>query len=266
MRRPSYEIKLQDWDADAGSYGDVAVDASDARYNDPLVRMREAGVACESYYARTDGRNRPYHTKIPGSLEDVWCRSLVAEKLAQTNLRLMSFGVELFVWDAYRSIETQKGLWDFFDEQIKRELPALTDEQRYAHIVKYVSDPRRFDRFDSTTWPVHSSGGAVDLTLRRLDTGENVAMGAGFDEMTDASHSDALERALRKGLIAADDDALNNRRLLHWAMESEGFVNYPLEYWHFDWGDQMYVHHFVPQTGRSPKAAWYGYVDVPNPG
>jgi D-alanyl-D-alanine dipeptidase len=264
MRRPTYEIKVQDWNADAGSYRDVAVDAGDSRYNDPLVRLREAGIACESYYARTDGQNRPYNTKIVGSLEEVWCRSLVAEKLIQTNVRLKPFSVELFVWDAYRPIETQEGLWSFFDEQVKCERPDLTDEERYSHVLKYVSDPRRFVSFDSSTWPVHTSGGAIDLTLRSLETGDPLALGAEFDEMTDASHSDALERALRTGEIAGDDAALNNRRLLHWAMENEGFVNYPLEYWHFDWGDQMYVHNLALLAGPSPKAAWYGYIDVPH--
>ena len=41
-------------------------------------------------------------------------------------------------------------------------------------------------------------------------------------------------------------------------MIDEGFVNYPAEYWHFDFGNQMYVLN-ARALGRRYDAAWYGY-------
>jgi D-alanyl-D-alanine dipeptidase len=64
--------------------------------------------------------------------------------------------------------------------------------------------------------------------------------------------------------IAEDDPPLVLRRLLHWAMAQEGFINNPFEYWHFDYGDQMYVLYAkLLNKPDVPAAAWYGYVDSP---
>jgi D-alanyl-D-alanine dipeptidase len=62
-----------------------------------------------------------------------------------------------------------------------------------------------------------------------------------------------------------DDPRLLNRRLLHRAMTEEGFLNYPLEFWHYDFGDQMYVLHAgLLKLPDAPKTAWYGYADAPH--
>jgi D-alanyl-D-alanine dipeptidase len=188
----------------------------------------------------------------------------VAERLIRVNARLRPFDAEIFVVDAYRPIRCQAGLWEFFWAQARREMPEATREEQENYVRNFVSDPTRFAREDSRTWPVHSSGGAVDVILRRADTRETLDLGARFDEMSPDSYSDALERKLAAGEIAADDPRLLNRRLLHWAMAEEGFVNYPFEFWHFDYGDQMYVLHARLLGLPAPDAAWYGYVDPPD--
>ena len=260
---PEFSIPILDWASNAGGYSHVPIDVRDVRAIDALVRVHQCGIASESFYARTDGGNDPYNAPIDGSLPDVWCRSSVAEKLAEVNRRLRMFGKELFVWDAYRPIATQQGLWSHWEEKTVRRMPAATPDQVRDKVLEYVSDPRSFRRDNSTTWPVHSSGGAVDLTTRSLDTGELDDMGCGFDQMGDICHSDHFERLALKQHGEAVSVSLNARRLLHWAMNSEGFVNYPPEYWHFDWGDQMYVHHLSLLTEQAPSAAWYGYIDSP---
>ncbi|MFZ1883471.1 MAG: M15 family metallopeptidase [Rhodoplanes sp.] len=59
------------------------------------------------------------------------------------------------------------------------------------------------------------------------------------------------------------DARLRNRRLLHWAMQAQGFINYIYECWHFDYGNQMYVM-MRNYLDRDPApAAWYGYVPAP---
>lgn len=263
MRDPDYKIKIWPEAGNAGGYKDVPFDFEDPRGREPLVSLTKAGLAGESFYARTDGRNWPYNARIEGSLKDLWARQSVAEKLLRVNEALLPFDVELFVWDAYRPIETQLGLWRFFEAEAERRMPEASAAQKRDFILTFVSDPTRFDPKDPTSWPVHSCGGAVDLTLRKIG-GKLVEMGARFDEPSEASASDFFERLCRNGTIAEDDEALNNRRLLHEAMESEGFVNYPLEYWHFDWGDQMYVRHLAARGHEGPKAAWYGTVAPPD--
>jgi zinc D-Ala-D-Ala dipeptidase len=262
MQYPDYKVKILDWTSNAGDYGRVPFDFDDPRSHEPLVSVTERGIAAESYYARTDGLNWPYNARIDGSLKDVWCRRGVAEKLLNVNSRLKPYDVELFVLDAYRAIDVQRGLWAFFEAEARRKMPHRSAEEIRNYILQFVSDPTRFNRDDPTTWPVHSSGGAVDLTLRHVD-GDLLDMGARFDEPSAASFSDALERLALKGVLSSDDAALKNRRLLHWAMEQEGFVNYPLEFWHFDFGDQMYVHHLALLGVNAPVAAWYGTIDPP---
>jgi D-alanyl-D-alanine dipeptidase len=257
---PNYAIPILDWSSNAGSYGTIPVDNDDPRSRDPLVPVEEFGIAGESFYSRRDGKNWPYLVPIQGSLSRLWCRRLVAEKLVEVNARLRSYGAELYVWDAYRPIECQRGLWAFFSEQSLREMPNVSDEARKQYVLNYVSDPTRFVRSDSTTWPVHSSGAAIDLTLRDLGTSNLHDMGARFDEMHPVSHSDYFER---EPSSPHTDVIRRNRRLLHWAMTKEGFVNYPLEFWHFDWGNQMYVQNMKLLGGKAPRAAWFGYIDLP---
>src|ERR1700674_1173189 len=170
MKRPDYTINIFESETNAAEYQTVPIVLSDPRGKDPLVRPRDFGVACESFYARTDGQNWPYHSKIKGSLPDVWCRGLVAEKLKRVNGNLRPYDAELFVWDAYRPIDTQWGLWAVFWAKAVKEIPNGTDEERRNHVLSYVSDATRFTRSDPTTWPVHTSGGVIDLTLRSLDT------------------------------------------------------------------------------------------------
>ncbi len=251
---------------DAGGYGAVPVDTGHPLFAEPLADPRDHGVAGENWYSRTDGGNAPYGRAIAGEWRGIWCRKSVAEKLAKVNAQLRKSGFELFVMDALRPIERQFALWDFFHEKARRDMPGASAAELHAHVLQFVSDPTRFNLTDPTSWPTHTTGGAVDVSLRSLQTGELADMGAGFDEMSARSASDHYERELAAGRIGADDARLVRRRLLHGAMSAEGFVNYPPEFWHFDWGTQMYVRNLQAQGGDAPSAAWYGYVAPPGIG
>lgn len=256
-----HKIPVLEWAANAEIYKGVPVDAADSRFSEPLVNLEEYGIACQKYEDRLyegEGENR---RKIFGTPENLFVRKTVAEMLMRVNAHLEPSGAELFVYSAHRSVEHQKGLWDFFFERAARERPHSTEAELYNHIISFVSDPRKFDPKDSRTWPAHTTGGAVDVTLQSIATGVELDMGVGFDDPFPESHADAFERKLLAGEIAESDARLQNRRLLHWAMTREGFVNYPLEYWHFDYGDQMYVlNSRLLGHADAPEAAWYGYV------
>lgn len=68
----------------------------------------------------------------------------------------------------------------------------------------------------------HNRGATIDLTLVALDSGRELDMGTAYDEFTEAAHT-----------ANATGTVLDNRMRLVRAMQSEGWENYPLEWWHF---------------------------------
>lgn len=52
-------------------------------------------------------------------------------------------------------------------------------------------------------------------------------------------------------------EAMRNRRLLYWAMQAEGFANFPLEWWHYDFGNQSWV---KDRSNDQTEAAFYGAI------
>src|SRR5690606_33140174 len=92
--------------------------------------------------------------------------------------------------------------------------------------------------------PTHITGGAVDLTIRIKKTGELLYMGGIFDDSSETTVTDFFERKKKKNdsLTPSEIAAMKNRRLLYWSMLAAGFRNYPQEWWHFDFGNQMWLH------------------------
>ena len=120
--------------------------------------------------------------------------------------------------------------------------PDGSAQEHRTYAMQYIVDPVDFDEHDSKTWPAHTNGGAVDLTLRDSVTKELLNMGANFEEDIEANVGDYFERQLVAGLIDESDVRLQNRRLLNWAMTEEGLLNETAKvFWHYDWGNQIYV-------------------------
>ncbi len=247
----------------AADYADIPVDLADPRRDEPLVRLETIGIAYESHHARTDGGNWPYFAPVPGARKDVWLRKTVAAMLAKVNDRLRPFGVEVIVLDGYRTIACQRGMWDFYYGEAMRALPEGTQDDWRAHASEYAVDPCDFSENDSATWPTHTTGAAIDLSLRDLATGRQCDLGGRFEDINDIAATDYFERRLAAGAIAGDDRRLWLRRLLHWAMQSEGFENDPFTFWHYDWGSQLYVKMRRLLRPDPPAPAWYGYVPPP---
>lgn len=244
----------------AGNYKNIPVDHEHKKSIEPLVNIDNFNVCGRSFYYIEDGSNIPYCTKINGSLKNIYCREEVALKLQNVNNLLKQDGCELFVYDAYRPISCQQGIWDFFEAKIKEENPSFSEEELYNEIIQYVSDPTHFKEANSNTWPAHSTGASVDVCLRNIQTKELLDMGTYFDNMSEISHTDYFERQLENGLIDESDERLLNRRILYNAMKQEGFINYPYELWHFDFGNQMYIMNLAYHSNDVPSAAWYGYA------
>lgn len=257
-------IPIHDVTLTAHGYGEVPVDASDARGREPLVDLVQMGLAGENFYAISNGGNAPYRKRLDGSISALLARKGIAEKLLEVNRFLEPYGAELYLWDAYRPIATQAGIWDFFARTYEAETPGIDHDTLQTLLRHYISDPRAFHEQDPSTWPTHSTGAALDLTLRASSDGTLLSMGAGFDQMDASAHTDFYERALLAGEVPPDDPRLLNRRLLYHAMGRGGFVNYPKEYWHYDCGNQMAQCNRAKLFGAPLKPAWYGYTPLPD--
>ncbi|MFL5606455.1 MAG: M15 family metallopeptidase, partial [Gemmatimonadaceae bacterium] len=70
----------------------------------------------------------------------------------------------------------------------------------------------------------HNLGLAIDLTLVDARSGSPLDMGTPFDTFSSAAHT-----------AHATGAALENRLRLKRLMESEGFLNYDQEWWHYSY-------------------------------
>jgi D-alanyl-D-alanine dipeptidase len=92
----------------------------------------------------------------------------------------------------------------------------------------FVADP------EAEAVPPHTTGGAVDLTLAWK--GATLGLGTDFDAFTDAAASNAAE-----GDSCQDPVVRDLRRLLGGVLRQAGLVPYPLEWWHWSYGDQLWA-------------------------
>jgi D-alanyl-D-alanine dipeptidase len=210
---------------------------------EPLVPLQDYGMATDAYYARSDGLNPPYNRPIKTAEPAIRVRRSVAERLSTINKRLARSGLELLVLDGFRSLACQRELWYHFLRRIRRASVGATPESIESVAVKYIADPRGFKASDSKTWTSHITGGAVDLTLRRRAAGsrEWLFMGGIFDDPSIVSHTAYFEKAGVKHPSDSFIEARKNRRILYWHLVEGEFVNLSTEWWHYDWGTQLWA-------------------------
>src|SRR6185295_429562 len=159
--RIDHQVPITSLQMFSSPYLDIPIDNNDPRSREPLIPLESVGVAFESYYAKTDGKNPPFGCPVEGSRQDVWLRKSVAEKLARVNQRLQPFEVELFVLDGHRTIACQQGLWKFYYAKAKQQNPAGSEQEHRAYTKQFVVDPVSFDAANPRTWQAHTTGAAV---------------------------------------------------------------------------------------------------------
>ena len=225
----------------------LAIDHTSASFQEPLVDIKAFAIAGENYYHAE--RNPPYYRRVEGSVPDLLARSSVAERLGAVNARLKPFDLELFVFDAWRPRAVQAYFHDvWMPDELRKRNPELSGEALWREVGRYWSPPTT----DTNAPAPHSTGGAVDLTLRWIG-GEQLWMGSLFDDATPIAHRNHFE-TITTPMGFSDEEARANRRLLHWLMGDKGFVGYHEEWWHFSYGDQYWA------GVRGAPAALYGPV------
>lgn len=190
------------------------------------------------------------HLGIPDAVEDCQVRLEVFERLLRAAGSLPD-GLMLVVLDAWRPIAVQQHLYRTLEAAMARHHPQADAATLQRLTRQFVSPPSR----DPLAPSPHLTGGAVDVTLCDAQ-GRWLDMGSRFDEVGPRSFSAHYETA------AAGDSAArairDRRRLLHNAMLAVGFSNLLSEWWHYDYGDQLWAWH------RGQPAALYGPTAPPS--
>jgi len=181
--------------------------------------------------------------------------------LAQARLDSHRPGWRLQLFDAWRPVAVQAFMvWREFGLQAAAAGRSLSGCANPAELA--VHDPALYATLAETVFmfwsppsdnpltpPPHSTGAALDLTLRDA-AGQEVDMGCPIDEMSDRAWPNHYAGAMALPLRAFHD----NRVLLDEVMSGAGFCRHANEWWHFSLGDQMWA------AARREAQAIYGGV------
>lgn len=174
-----------------------------------------------------------YKMGIPGAPPECHLRLGVFNRLLKAAASLPN-DVCMVVLDGWRPFKVQQYLFDTLVNLMERARPDSSRNQLVAEARNFVSPPSTLESAPSP----HLTGGAVDVTLADK-SGRLLNMGTLFDEASPLSYAAGLEGD--STLDAAQTEARNNRRMLYQAMAQVGFTNLPSEWWHFDFGDQLWA-------------------------
>ena len=161
--------------------------------------------------------------------KDCFVRKEVYEKLVEA-FSYLPKEYRFKILDAWRPFALQEELFYKYSAEItkKYHLENVPENERLKTINRFVSSPVNNEILP----PIHTTGGAVDITLIDSD-GKECDMGSAFDEMGETAYTAYYEDS--KETHIAD-----NRRILYNAMISAGFTNLPSEWWHYDYGDRFW--------------------------
>lgn len=154
---------------------------------------------------------------------------------------LLPVGFYFKVHDAYRSLERQQKGWLKRLKETKDQNPHL-DEKEIERITRLKIANPFSDGFGG-----HQTGGAIDITLCD-QSGNDMNLGTKIPEHSNKTKTNS------KFLTKEED---GNRKILIQAMTKAGFKNYPVEWWHFCYGDKMWAAYSWKRT------CFYGYIEIP---
>ena len=167
---------------------------------------------------------------------EIKLRETPARQLQTLDKTLRVDGYALLIRDGYRTLKEQRRLWNDIISGLKKKHLALSHEKIRSMAEAYCRRPDHVDTDKLETVPVHTTGGAVDLTLIDLKSGEPLVMSHPEpmpDRRDRTNHCETIDIEDRDQWTAS---ARPNRRLLFNAMLDHGFINYPEEWWHYEWG------------------------------
>ena len=174
--------------------------ARDSSYLLVPLLSRTPGLQADLRYATV--QNFVGRKMYPAGTNETYLRKPAADALRRVQAELGRKGLGLKIFDAYRPYEVTCHFWEL-----------IRDE-------RYVANPAKGSG--------HNRGLAIDLTIIKLDNGQELDMGTGFDHFSDSAHH---------SFTAFTEEILQNRKLLKSLMEKQGFKSLETEWWHYSWPD-----------------------------
>ncbi|MEU4546435.1 M15 family metallopeptidase [Nonomuraea dietziae] len=205
------------------------------------VAIRENGDALVDLRAYTFDLSPSYFRRGLSPTGTMYVRRTVADMLVgiQRDLAPLTFRI----WDGYRPRSVQSNIYLGYLADLRAAHPEKEEAELRKEAEIFVTEPG-----DPRRVPPHATGGAVDLTLLDRE-GHELDMGTAFDHF--GPESAALYFEERPGNPVVKE----NRRRLRDAMIGAGFRCDADEWWHFDFGNQIWAAHY-----KEPQA-FYGEID-----
>jgi D-alanyl-D-alanine dipeptidase len=255
------------------------IDTEHPLYKDPLVDPREPEFGFDdasSYYSKPNamtGKTLPGVPDAPLLRLDIAKRVVAAEKFLLTDQEVrevLGAPAHLRIDDALRPHQVQKFAFEVaWPMVIKNMNPDMTDEEIAEQVPNYCARPN-----ENLTPTPHLTGGALDVALISLETGEafdrghrgGAVRGTAYPDFHEGYHlvegqSDIENSPEQAGVAPGESEIVMARRVLYYAMTDVAglFVN-PQEIWHYGKGDPLseYVsgsHH--PYYGIAELPEWY---------
>lgn len=167
--------------------------------------------------------------------EECYVRESVAIMLSQAQ-SLLPKNHKIKIVDGFRSLKVQKIIYKTVSNEIKERNPKLSKKMIELETNKWVANPK--------TIPPHTTGGAIDITiLNELE--EELDMGTEINSISKKSATYSIKISKK---------AIRNRLILIKIMNKVGFKNYPIEWWHWSYGDRMWAYY------TNKRFAVYGKV------
>jgi D-alanyl-D-alanine dipeptidase len=155
-------------------------------------------------------------------------RKGVAELLARARDDLLPLNFK--IWDGWRPRKVQHNIYRKYWKEMETRHPDWDREQLLEQVGTFVTIATNPDII-----PIHATGGAVDLTLVD-ETDVELDMGTGFDHFGPEAAAFYFEERPLNNPAARD-----NRRILRDALLKAGFRYDEDEWWHFDYGNQIWA-------------------------
>ena len=191
------------------------------------ICVRLNSCFCKSYYWH-------YKPRPEGAKEKIFLRRTLAIKLDKINRVLYPLGLGLLIQEGYRPLSVQRFVQEVSVlKGLKKENPELSEAELQEKVKMFAASTNGDLR---SSPPPHLTGGAVDLTIVSLETGEQIDMGK-KGGLYGTAFPDALERQSSEEF----EEAKQFRRILFWLTREQQMIVNPAEWWHLSWGDQMWA-------------------------
>jgi D-alanyl-D-alanine dipeptidase len=151
------------------------------------------------------------------------------------------------VYEGFRSLKVQHMLFEEEYARVQARYPDKNHEELFRETTRLISPVKNLD--GSTNIPPHHTGAAVDVEIMDL-SGKLVDMGMAIADWVCVNPDLCLSDC-----SFLSPEAQKNRQILLDVMAAHNFVNYPMEWWHFSYGDRYWAYY------KKVSQAFYGPVN-----